>query len=84
MRFFIFGKPVIVSLILLLATLPTLANLRIMSYNIENFWLRFDGKSGTITSQGAELDKDDLKKLEIIASIIYNGPNNSDIMLRYR
>ncbi len=46
------------------------ANLRIMSYNIENFWLRFDGESGTITTQGAELNKDDLERLEIIADVI--------------
>ncbi len=51
-------------------SLPLHANLRIMSYNIENFWLKFDGQSGTITSQGAELDRDDLKKLEIISGII--------------
>ncbi len=58
------------SLILLLATLPTSANLRIMSYNIKDFWLRFDGEPGTITNKGAGLDNDDLEKLEIIAGII--------------
>ena len=41
------------SLILFLATLPILGNLRrIMTYNIKDFWLRFDGESGTITTQG--------------------------------
>jgi len=49
---------------------PLHANLRIMSYNIENFWFRFDGESGTITTQGAELDQDDLERLEIVAGII--------------
>jgi len=32
------------SLVLLLYTLPLHANLRIMSYNIKDFWLRFDGR----------------------------------------
>ncbi len=57
-------------LIVLIAALPILANLRIMSYNIKDFWLRFDGEPGTITDKGAELNQDDLKKLEIIASIV--------------
>lgn len=70
MKYFIIRSILIGSLILLLTTLPTLANLRIMSYNIKDFWLRFDGESGTITTQGAELDKDDLERLEIVAGII--------------
>jgi len=41
-----------------------------MSYNIKDFWLRFDRELGNIMDQGAELDKDDLKKLEVIAEII--------------
>jgi len=41
-----------------------------MSYNIKDFWLRFDGEPGSITDQGAKLDKDDLEKLEVVAGII--------------
>ena len=41
-----------------------------MSYNIKDFWLRFDGEPETITSEGAVLDRDDLEKLEIIAAVI--------------
>ena len=70
MKYLVIRSILIGSLILLLASLPILANLRIMSYNIENFWFRFDGESGTITTQGAELDKDDLERLEIIADVI--------------
>ena len=50
--------------------LPVSANLCIISYNIKDFWLRFDGESGTIVNTGAELDQRDLKKLEIIADVI--------------
>lgn len=70
MRFFIYEKIGLVLLIFVLISLPLHANLRIMNYNIKDFWLRFDGESNTITTQGAELDKDDLEKLEIIANII--------------
>ena len=41
-----------------------------MSYNIENFWLRFDGEPSSIIAEGAELDNDDLEKLEIVAGLI--------------
>jgi len=41
-----------------------------MSCNIKDFWLRFDGEPGTVTGEGAELDRDDLEKLEIIAAVI--------------
>jgi len=46
------------------------ANVCIMSYNIKDFWLRFDGEPGSITDRGAELDKNDLEKLEVIAGVI--------------
>jgi len=36
------------------------ADVRIMSYNIKDFWLRLDGESGSITDQGATLDRDGL------------------------
>jgi len=48
----------------------TYADLCIMSYNIKDFWLRFDGEPGSITLQGTELDRDDLKKLEVVAGVI--------------
>jgi len=57
-------------LIILPAALPTLANLRIMSYNIKDFWLRFDGEPGSITNEGAKLNQRDLEKLEIVAEVI--------------
>ena len=54
---------------LVLFCFPVYANIRIMSYNIKDFWLRFDGEPGSITDQGAKLDKDDLEKLEVVAGI---------------
>lgn len=60
-------------LILILSCLscsPTYTNIRIMSYNIKDFWLRFDGESGSITNEGGGLNERDLEKLEIIAGII--------------
>jgi len=41
-----------------------------MSYNIKDFWLRFDGESGSITNEGGALNEKDLERLEIIAGII--------------
>ena len=55
---------------LVLSYFPAYADVRIMSYNIKDFWLRFDGEPGSITDQGAELDKDDLERLEVVAGII--------------
>jgi len=46
-----------------------------MSYNIKDFWLRFNGESGSTTDEGAELDEDDLERLEIVAGVINNFPN---------
>ena len=57
-------------LILVLSHLSVFADVRIISYNIKDFWLRFDGEPGSIIDQGGELDRDDLKKLEIVADII--------------
>ena len=56
--------------ILVVSSFAVYANVRIMSYNIKDFWLRFDGEPGSIANEGAELDKDDLEKLEIVAGII--------------
>jgi len=56
--------------ILALCCFPVYANIRIMTYNIKDFWLKFDGEPNTITERGAKLDKDDLEKLEIVAGII--------------
>ena len=64
------SRIIAILLILFFSSFPLHANLRIMSYNIKDFWLRFDGEPGTIANQGAELDKDDLEKLEIIAGVI--------------
>ena len=44
MKYLTIRSILIGSLILLLASLPILANLRIMTYNIKNFWLRFHGE----------------------------------------
>lgn len=49
---------------------PTYANVRIMSYNIKDFWLRFDGESGSITDEDGALNEKDLERLEIVAGII--------------
>lgn len=61
---------VIFLIILVLSCISVHANIRIMSYNIKDFWLRFDGEPGSITNEGAELDKDDLEKIEIVAGVI--------------
>lgn len=50
--------------------LSAYADIRIMSYNIKDFWLRFDGEPSSMTDQGAELDRDDLQKIEIVAAVI--------------
>jgi len=60
----------VVLFILALSCSSTYANVRIMSYNIKDFWLRFDGEPGSITDEGAQLDKDDLEKIEIVAGVI--------------
>lgn len=60
----------ILSFILAFSCSSTYADVRIMSYNIKDFWLRFDGEPGSITNEGAELDRDDLEKLEIVAEVI--------------
>lgn len=70
MKSLIIGSILIGLLILLLVPLPIHINLRIMTYNIKDFWLRFDGEPNTITNQGAELDRDDFNKLQIAAGII--------------
>ena len=49
---------------------PAYSDVRVMSHNVKDFWLRFDGEPGSITDQGAKLDKDDLEKLEIVAGVI--------------
>jgi len=41
-----------------------------MSYNIKDFWLRFDGEPGSISGEGAEIDQDDLETLGIVARVI--------------
>jgi len=58
---------IIVLVILVSSFLSAYANIRIMSYNIKDFRLRFDGEPGTITNQGTTLDQGDLEKLEIVA-----------------
>jgi len=60
----------ILSFILAFSCFSTYANVRIMSYNIKDFWLRFDGEPGSITNQGGELEKDDFEKLQIVAGLI--------------
>ena len=67
------SKSFLISIILfflVISCVAVSADVRIMSYNIKDFWLRFDGKPGTITDQGAKLDQDDHKKLRIAAGII--------------
>ena len=46
------------------------ADLRIMSYNIKDFWLRFDGQSGVITQEGGVIANKDMEKLNVISSLI--------------
>ena len=60
----------IILFFLVISCVAVSADVRIMSYNIKDFWLRFDGEPGSIIDQGGELDRDDLKKLEIVAGII--------------
>jgi len=59
-----------VLVIFVLSHLSAYADVRIMSYNIKDFWLRFDGEPSSITDEGVELDKDDLEKLKIVAGVI--------------
>lgn len=60
----------ILLLTLILYCLSAYVDVRTVSYNIKDFWLRFDGGPGTITNEGAELDVDDLEKLDVVATII--------------
>jgi len=60
----------IILFVVLLSHISVHANVQIMSYNIKDFWLRFDGEPGSIMDQGGKLDKDDLEKLQIIARVI--------------
>ena len=59
-----------VLLISVLSCFSAYANVRIMSYNIKDFWLRFDGEPGTIIDEGAKLNQRDFQKLAIVAGII--------------
>lgn len=59
-----------VFLLLAISCFSAYADVRIMSYNIKNFWLRFDGEPGSITSEGANFGQADLKKLGIVAGVI--------------
>ena len=68
---FLTGKSIpVLLLILVLCCLSASANVRIMSYNIKDFWLRFDGEPGSITDQGVAFDEEDLARLEIVAGVI--------------
>ena len=62
---------------LFLFSLSAFADLKIMSYNIKDFWLRFDGEPSSITTEGATLNQNDLEKLEIIAGVI--NKENPDV-----
>ena len=56
------GIPVVlISLVLVLYSISVHANLRIMSYNIKDFWLRFDGELGSIIDEGTVLGRDDFE-----------------------
>ena len=57
-------------LIVALLCISAYADVRIMSYNIKDFWLRFDGGPGSIIDEGGVLDRDDLEKLETVAGVI--------------
>jgi len=62
-RKFLLGKYIILEVALFMLVFPSslaYTDVRIMSYNIKDFWLRFDGESGSITDQGATLDRDGL------------------------
>jgi len=68
---FLTGKLIpILLLILVVSCLPAYADVRIMGYNIKDFWLRFDGESGSITNEGAKLNQADLEKIKIVAGVI--------------
>ena len=60
----------IVLVTLVLSCISAYANVRIMSYNIKDFWLRFDGEPSSITNEGARLNQADLEKLKIVAGVI--------------
>lgn len=60
----------IVLVTLVLSCLSAYADVRIMSYNIKDFWLRFDGEPGSISDEGANLNQRDLEKLEVVAGVI--------------
>jgi len=66
-------KSVLVGTVLVVVALSSLsasADVRIMNYNIKDFWLRFDGEPGSMANEEGELDRDDLEKLEIVAGVI--------------
>ena len=68
---FLTGKSMaILLLILFFSCLSAYADVRIMSYNIKDFWLRFDGESGSTTNEGAKLNQADLENLKIVAGVI--------------
>lgn len=60
----------ILLLILVLSCHSSYADVRIISYNIKDFWLRFDGEPGIIAKEGDEIGKDEIEKLEIVAGVI--------------
>jgi len=59
-----------VLVVVALSSLSASADVRIMNYNIKDFWLRFDGEPGSMANEEGELDRDDLEKLEIVAGVI--------------
>jgi len=73
MKRFVINKNIFLNPILLIVVLSSFsayADVRIMSYNIKDFWLRFDGEPGSVVNEGAALDTDDLEKLQIVAGVI--------------
>jgi len=70
MKFPIAKSISILLFILAFSWLSACAHVRIMSYNIKDFWLRFDGEPGSISDEGADLDAGDLEKPKIVAGVI--------------
>ncbi len=60
---------ILICLVLLLS-FYSYADVRIMTYNIKDFWLRFDGEPGVMTLEGGTISNKDLERLSIISSVI--------------
>lgn len=72
-----------VLVLIFICSSTTETNIIIITYNIKDFWLKFNEKPGSVTSEGAEPGHDDLQKLEIIAAVINQEKSDMIAVLEY-